>query len=175
MNAKPKIVFRRIRGRIVPIKAQSLGVKLTKVAVAAEKGVKVAHTAGSIAAYGGLKKVNVKPHRGFQALGLATAVADGLVSGLTFFTPGAKAFVAGQALGIGLGAGSSAANAYSFVGKGAVKERIKGAARQEGINTILGNAVFAGTLLAVPSSRARIFGGIAKAASFVARKARFIR
>lgn len=164
------MVFRRINGRIVPI------AKATKNAYRAGKAFgAVERPILSAAVVAGVKKpTQVQPNRTLQAAGFATAIADGLFSGATFFAGGAKGFVASQAVSLGLSAGSTAANVASYAGRGNARARIKGIARQEAINTLVSYGTMAGTLLAIPSSRAKIIEGASKALSFIARKAKLV-
>lgn len=162
--AKADIVFRRIGGKLVPIHGNdSPGLRGGRAVVGAYRAAK-----GVKSAIKSKGKSAVAPHRGLQALGFAGAVADGILSGATFFGTGAKAFIAGQSASVGLSVGSSAANVASFAGKGHARERAKGAIRQEAINTVAGNLAFGATLLVLPSSRRKIFEYVGKAAKFVA-------
>lgn len=164
-----EIRFRRIRGRVVPIKTG----KALAVGRAVSGGVKTVKGAKAIAAgasLGILKKSTVTPKRGLQALGFATSVADGVLSGATFFGGGATSFFLGQGAGVALSLGSSAANAASYAGRGHKRARIRGAIRQEAINTVAGNAAFVGTMLAIPSSRRKLIEYGQKAIKFVAKR-----
>lgn len=178
-----EIRFRRIRGRIVPIK--SAGAKIGNVAtkkgpsklltgskalVGVTEVIRVSKATASVGAVLGMRKAKVEPKRNLQALALGAAVADGVVSGSTFLGTGGLAFFGGQAAAIGLDLVSSSANVASYLGKGKKKERIRGAIRSEAINTIAGNAAFVGTLFAVPRSRKKIFEYGSKAFKFIAKK-----
>lgn len=170
-----EVRFRRINGRVVPIRTSN-AVAAAQTGIGVYKGIKTAKTITAGAIVGSTKKTNIKPDRLLQAVGFGTAVADGVLSGATFFTSGVKGFFLGQGVGIGLSLGSSAANVASFAGsRGKLKNKAKAAARQEAINTIAGNAAFAGTLFAIPKSRRIIFEKTTKALKFVASKAKFIK
>lgn len=161
------ISFRRIRGRIVPISgdaAKKLYQKGTLPIAAAKAG------AGAIGST--IKKQPIKANEPLRALGFGAAIADGIFSGATLFSGigGTKGFIAGQGISLGLSAGSTAANIASYAGKGNLKGRGKAIARQEAINTVVGNAAFGATLLALPSSRRKIFEGAAKAVGFFKNK-----
>ena len=155
--------FRRIRGRIVPIKS-SQNANAFRVGMVAGKVTKVAEASAPFL----IKKQQVKPHFGLQAVGFGASVASGLLSGATFFS-GGKKFWASQAASIGLDIGSTAANVASFAGKGHLKERAKGAARQEGINLIAGYAAMGGALLANPKARSIIKAGALRVSKFVGK------
>lgn len=161
--------FRRINGRIVPIRdAAAKGFK---------KGTRIGSAIGlvhnPIAAGVVLKTVrkpqDIAPNRFLQGTGLAAAVADGLISGATLFS-GGKKFLAGQGVSAGLSVGSSAANVASYAGKDHLRERARGIARQEAVNTLVGYGAFAGVVLANPVSRRRVIDAALKAANFFKSK-----
>lgn len=150
------IAFRRIHGRIIPVKAG--GNPLNKASAG-----KAARLAGHAAVIGGAgylasksnKKGTLQPNRGLQAVGFATNVASGILSGATMFS-GGKKFWASQAGSFGLDAVSSTANVASFAGKGKLKQRAKLAAKQEVINNAAGYAAFGATLLSSAKGRAKL-------------------
>lgn len=159
-----KIVFRRIRGRIVPIKATGETVaKGIGVGIAAFGARAAARKYDSI---GNQKGIKVRPI--LDTLGLGTAVASGAVAAATFSGPLRKVGL-GIAASLGLDAISSASAALSVMGKGKVEERIKQGAKQEARNFLLGNLVFAGGLIGTPANRARA-AALAKAAARLVRR-----
>ena len=140
--ADGKTIFRRIRGRIVPI----------------TQGVAVAKTAASAVALKKVKKQNVEPNKLFKYTATGLAVASGALGALTF-TGGRKSFWGGIGGGLALDAASSSANIAAHSGRGNARGRIKAGIRHEAFNTLLGNAVFGAGLLAIPRNRAAIKSG----------------
>ncbi len=156
-----KVRFIRKNGRIIPIMQKTQTVK---------QGALVGASIAAIPALKQVKAKEVTPHFGLAAASVGASVASGIVSGLTFFRPGLKSFLGGTGASIGLDAVSTAANVASYAGKGNFKGRAKGIAKLEATNILVGNAVFAGTLLAHGPSRRKIFEGAAKLAKFLGRR-----
>lgn len=130
-----RVVFKRIAGRIVPIKA----------------GIDVGTTASAAIT----KKQSIKKNHGLQAASMASAVASGVISGATLFS-GAKLFALGQTAGLGLDFASSGLNASANIGKGHKLKRVKEIARQEGINNIIGYGAMGATILAQRKGREKL-------------------
>jgi len=133
--------FRRIHGRIVPI-----------------KGLVAAKTAKDIAitiAAPGIKKQNVSHNHALKFLSNASAVASGIVSGATLFG-GVKSFAIGQSIGLGLDFGSSGLNAAAHIGKGNKLKRVKEIARNELTNNVIGYGAMAATVLSQRKGREKL-------------------
>ncbi len=155
------IRFIRRNGRVIPILRR------------AEVAKQTAFVGASVAGLSALKKVKAKeitPHFGLAAASVGASVASGLVSGLTFFRPGLKSFLGGTGASLGLDVAATGLGVGAYAGKGQFKARAKGAAKLEAANVIIGNAVFAGTLLAHGPSRRKIFEGAAKLAKFIGKR-----
>ena len=144
-----QLAFRRIHGRIVPIRGL----------VAAKTAKDVAVTAASPA----LKKQNVSHNKILKATSHTTAIASGIISGATLFG-GAKMFALGQSIGLGLDFGSSGLNAAAHVGKGQKMKRVKEIARTEFVNNVVGYGAMGVTILAQKKGRQKIVEYAAKTA-----------
>lgn len=145
VDNKP-VAFRRVKGRVIPIRAES----------AARVGLITAGTYASAAGASvqGFRPKIVKPNKFLASAGLGLAVASGVLSGATFFSKGKKFWIA-QGVGLGLDVASSALGAAAFAGRDNVKERAKGVAKIEGQYQIAGYGAMAATLLSRRSSRMR--------------------
>lgn len=155
------MVFRRIRGRIVPI-AESTSRKVTMI-----NGARRA----AIAAPAVFLKEEVKPHNAFKFAGLATAVASGVVAGATLFGVKGKKFIAAQALSTGLDFGSTALNVSAYAGKGKLKQRAESALKQEAVNIGAGYAALGASVLATKAGREATMKGL----RFVGKALRIIK
>jgi hypothetical protein len=140
------VKFIRKGGRIIPI-----GVK--EFVRSADGARVVKGTAVSVVGSRIKKQRAVHPNQALQAASFGVAVASGALSAATFFK--GKAGLIGGTLGsLGLDVGSTALNigAHARAG-GTLKQKAKATARQEAFNTIAGNAVFVGGLLAQKQGR----------------------
>lgn len=184
--------FIRKNGRIIPIREpdavygkggakiaskSSPGMKIAKGLAAAGSGLLIAQGARNIHAVKAVQKKEggFKSHAGLDALGLAAAVASGVVGAATF-TSSARGFIGGLGASFALDAVSSGANVASVsrglsghTKKQEVKRRALQGLKQEARNVVVGNAVFAAGILATPAGRARIMSGVSKLGS-LARK-----
>jgi hypothetical protein len=157
--------FIRKGGRVIPIAAKALP---------AARGAKLAgHTVKGTA--GGVvnRKIKapvppVKVNRGLDLAGLGLSVASGVLGAATF-SSGVKGFVGGAIGGHAIDAAGIAANLGSVAGKGRLKDRATQAAKQEGRNLVIGNAVFAAGVLGSSKNRATL-AGMAKGAAAGAAK-----
>ena len=146
-----KVTFRRINGRVVPIKSKAAlkaGVSAAAIGGGALVGSKV-----------GTKRKGT--HEGFKALSTGIAIGSGILSGLTFFS-GHKAAIAGTAAGFGIDALSSASNLAAHRKIKDRKSRIKSIAGHELFNTALGWGAFGATLLASSKGRGYVLKGLKK-------------
>lgn len=144
-----QFVFRRVNGRIV---------KMRLGHAAAAAGARAATR--KISSRGG--SGSITPHRGLQAASLAAAVGSGVFGAATMFSGGAKGFLASTAGSLGIDLASSALNIAAHAGKGRTKARAKAAAKQELVNTVVGNGVFLAGLLAQKQGREYLATGISK-------------
>jgi hypothetical protein len=83
------------------------------------------------------------------------------VSGLTFFS-GIKGAALGTGVSIGLDAASAASNVAAFRGRGNRKERLKGLAKSQVVNTAIGWTAFGASLLASKKGREYALKGLRK-------------
>lgn len=155
------MVFRRIRGRIVPI-AESTSRKVTMV-----NGLRRA----AVASPAVFLKEEVKPQKALKFAGLATAVASGVIAGATLFGVSGKRFLAAQALSTGLDFGSTALNVSAYTGKGKLKQRAESALRQEAVNIGAGYAALGGSVLATKAGREATVKGL----KFIGKALRIIK
>lgn len=138
------VKFIRVNGRVVPIRSGAPGSNK------APKGY--AKRAGK----------EPKVRKGLRLMSNVSAVASGVISGATLFS-GVKLFAAGQALGLGLDLGSTAFNAGAHVGKDRKAKRLKGLAKTELTNNVIGYGAMAATILSQKKGREKIVEYSAKA------------
>lgn len=160
-----KTIFRRIRGRIIPIRTGVNIAQNTARAVSVKRAAAVSAVSGVAS---GIKKQDVKPNQFLKYAGLGLALTSGAVGALTF-TGGKKSFWGGLAGGFALDAASSASNVAAYSGRGKLKQRFKAGIKQEAINTLAGNAVFAAGLIALPRNRKAIKYGAKAVFNFIRR------
>lgn len=137
-----RIIFRRVRGRIIPIAASG--------AVGVGLGV-----GGSIA----LRKTkqelpSAKKANAYLALGMVGQVASGVISGLPST---GKKMLAGFAASVGIDAASSAAfmKAASLKG-GTRQEKLKRFAKYQAVGSGIGWGLYGSSLLANKSVRTKL-------------------
>lgn len=174
MSNRGDVTFRRVNGRIIPINIKG-PLAAAHAANAASLGTRTVKSGIGLGASAISSKSKPNPYLKFTASG--ASIASGVISGATFFSRGKK-FWAGQATALALDFISPTLAAASHAGKGNLKERAKGAAKDAGVNEVLGYAALGGTLMLTKSSRMKTlvyarkgyrfvkkgFGVIAKAA-----------
>lgn len=110
------------------------------------------------------KSPAVKVNRGLDLAGLGLSVASGALAAATFSTP--KGFVGGHAAAHAIDIAGVTANAASVAGRGHLKDRAKQAAKQEGRNFAVGNAVYIGGVIGFKKNREAAVKYTAKAANY---------
>lgn len=160
--------FIRKNGKIIPItaakgaRAAAVTTRVGRAATAIGAGASLAH--GARLAKTSKGHSDVKVNKKYDAAGFALSVASGVVAAATFGL-GIKGFAAGAVASHGLDALGISANIASVAGRGNAVGRTKQGAKQEARNLIVGNAVFAGGVLASKSGRARLVSWTQKAVS----------
>lgn len=154
--ADGKTIFRRIRGRIVPIHTTANAAQGAVRAVSVKRAIAVGALSGGVAA--GMKNKKVQTNKLLKYTSTGLAVASGILGAATFTSRG-KSFWGGIGGGLALDAASSSSNFAAHAGRGNTRNRVKAGIQHEAFNTLLGNAVFGAGLLAIPKNRAAIKSG----------------
>jgi hypothetical protein len=142
------VIFRRIKGRIIPIMQDP--VKRRVVQGSAAAAVPALGLASVLRSQG----KSEKPSRAWLAAGYGLQVASGLVAGIP--SRGAKGVAAAIAGSVALDLASTAAFTKSVSDiKGTKGQKIKEYAKHQTYGTALGYGVFGGTLVLNKQGRAR--------------------
>ncbi len=161
--AQKGVTFRRIGGRIVPIRASAV----------LNAGGAAFRTARAGAAAHSIRKSQtstVAPNKFMAAAAISSGILSGVLSGATFYSKG-KTFAIGQGASLGLDFAGAGLSASSYAGKGKLKQRAIGAAKLEAINQVTGYAALGATLLAQKKTRQHILNFGSKVLGFVKNRA----
>lgn len=150
-----QVAFRRVGGRIIPIRNQSSSSMLKKKIAGAAAVSVVGATAGVAGATRTIEKKTKGPDKNFLALGYGLQVLSGIVSGFPFKGKAGIAMNIGGSIAADLGATAAMARSTASM-KGSKREKIKAFAKHQAIGTGIGYAAFGGTLLANPAVRAKL-------------------
>jgi len=147
------VVFRRIKGKIIPIRQAGEKIATGRVGrrlatSAAVSAAPIAGAAAAIRAKPTIKKTS-SPNKFYLAAGYGLQVASGIVSGIP--TSGTKGFLKGFLASTAIDAASTAAFAKSVQGlRGDRKTKLKAFAKHQAIGSAIGYGVFGATLLRNP-------------------------
>ena len=162
--------FFRKGGRVIPIRAAT-GASHAGRAAKIGRVVKTATHAG-VAAVGvnqirksGLKSKEIKVNRALDMTAIGLSVASGVVAASTF-TGGWKSMVGGAVASHVIDAAGIAANVASVAGRGNGRARAEQAAKQEGRNFLIGNAVWGAGLVGIKKNRKELAGYAEKILEF---------